>query len=90
LTGRGISSRGMPESGFVIEVADDGVGLPEGFDPAMSAGAGLRLMRALAEQIGGRLDLEQHEIGLRVRLEVPATAGLTSGPPGAEGALTSK
>jgi two-component sensor histidine kinase len=85
-----ISSRGMPERGFVIEVADDGVGLPEGFDPAISPGAGLRLMRALAEQTGGRLDLKQCEIGLRVRLEVPAPAGLTSGPPSAEGALKSK
>jgi two-component sensor histidine kinase len=65
----------MPDRRFVIEVADDGVGLPEGFDPAASSGAGLRVMRALAEQIGGRLDLDQSEIGLRVRLEIPPPAG---------------
>jgi two-component sensor histidine kinase len=70
-----ISARSTPDRRFVIEVADDGVGMPEGFDPGVLAGAGLRLMRALAEQIGGRLDLEQREIGLRVRLEVPPPAG---------------
>jgi two-component sensor histidine kinase len=70
-----ISACGMPDRRFVIEVADDGVGLPEGFDPSVLAGAGLRLMRALAEQIGGRLDLEQRGIGLRVRLGVPPSAG---------------
>jgi two-component sensor histidine kinase len=70
-----ISARSTPNCRFVIEVADDGVGLPEGFDPGVLAGAGLRLMRALAEQIGGRLDLDQGEIGLQVRLEVPPSAG---------------
>jgi two-component sensor histidine kinase len=80
-----ISSCSTPDRRLVIGVADDGVGLPEGFDPAVASGAGLRLMRALAEQIGGRLDLEQREIGLRVRLEVPAPASWLSGPPGAGG-----
>jgi two-component sensor histidine kinase len=80
-----ISSRSTPERRFVIEVADDGVGLPEDFDPTVSSGAGLRLMRALAEQIGGRLDLEQREIGLRVRLEVPPPGSWPPGPPGAGG-----
>jgi two-component sensor histidine kinase len=75
-----ISARSMPDRHFVIEVADDGVGLPEGFDSAVSSGAGLRLMRALAEQIGGRLDLEQCDIGLRVRLQVPPPAGSPLAP----------
>jgi hypothetical protein len=35
------------------------VGLPEGFDPTVSSRKGLRLMRALADQLGGRLDFEQ-------------------------------
>jgi two-component sensor histidine kinase len=49
-----ISSRESPDGRLAIEIADDGVGLPEGFDPTVSSGKGLRLMRALAEQLGGR------------------------------------
>jgi two-component sensor histidine kinase len=32
---------------LVIELSDDGVGLPEGFDPAKDGGFGLRVVRAL-------------------------------------------
>jgi two-component sensor histidine kinase len=67
----------------VIEIDDDGVGLPEGFDPTMGSRTGLRLMRALAEQLGGRLDFEQGLIGLSVRLEVPPPASLSWAPPDA-------
>jgi two-component sensor histidine kinase len=77
----GISSRDRPEGGLVIEIADDGVGLPEGFDPTMGSRTGLRLMRALAEQLGGCLDFEQGLIGLSVRLEVPPPASLSWAPP---------
>lgn len=73
----GIASRNRPEGGLVIEIADDGVGLPEGFDPTMGSRTGLRLMRALAEQLGGRLDFEQGLIGLAVRLELPPPASLS-------------
>jgi two-component sensor histidine kinase len=76
-----ISSRESPDGRLAIEIADDGVGLPEGFDPTVSSGKGLRLMRALAEQLGGRLDFEQGLIGLSVRLEVPPSASLSRAPP---------
>jgi two-component sensor histidine kinase len=57
----------------VIEIADDGVGLPEGFDPKSGESNGFRLMRAATDQLRGRLAFEQTPLGLRVRLEVPAT-----------------
>jgi two-component sensor histidine kinase len=79
----GISSRDRPEGGLVIEIDDDGVGLPEGFDPTMGSRTSLRLIRALAEQLGGRLDFEQGLIGLSVRLEVPPPASLSWAPPDA-------
>ena len=69
----------------MIEIADDGVGLPEGFDPTMGSRTGLRLMRALAEQLGGRLDFEQGLIGLSVRLAVPTSASLSWAPPAGGG-----
>ena len=56
---------------LLIEVSDDGVGLPEGFDPMTSDGFGLRLLRTLAEQMGATLTFEAPGIGLIVRLQFP-------------------
>jgi two-component sensor histidine kinase len=66
-----ITSRRTSERALVIEVADDGVGLPEGFDPHTSESTGVALMRALANQLNARLGFEQGSIGLCIRLELP-------------------
>jgi len=39
-----------------LEVRDDGPGLPQGFDPAESAGLGFGLVIAIARQMGGRFE----------------------------------
>jgi len=67
----GIASRRNAGPGLIIEVADDGVGLPEGFDPYNTKSTGMALMRDLAEQLSARLEYEQGPIGLCVRLELP-------------------
>src|SRR5215469_14752330 len=67
----GIASRRNPGRGLIIEVADDGVGLPEGFDPYTTKSTGMALMRDLAQQLSARLEFEQRPIGLCVRLELP-------------------
>jgi two-component sensor histidine kinase len=67
----GITSRRNTGRGLIIEVADDGVGLPEGFDPYTTKSIGMALMRDLAEQLSARLEFEQRPIGLCVRLELP-------------------
>jgi two-component sensor histidine kinase len=64
-----------PEAGLTIEVTDDGVGLPDGFDPHTEGSIGFRIMRSAAEQLGGRLMFDQGGIGLSVRLEIPAPPG---------------
>jgi two-component sensor histidine kinase len=58
---------------IVIEVIDDGVGLPEGFNPAVDGQFGLQLLRSLAAQLKARLEFVDTGIGLCVRLSLPAT-----------------
>lgn len=55
------------ETSVQIVLADDGVGLPDGLDWTTSRSLGLRLVRALAEQLHARLDIRS-EGGTRVEL----------------------
>jgi two-component sensor histidine kinase len=59
------------DSNVIIEVADDGAGLPEGFDPTIGGGVGFSLIRRIAEQLGGQLEFDQQLPGLCVRLLLP-------------------
>lgn len=68
------SHAGMATGSLVIEVQDDGVGLPERFDPRIDGGTGLTGVRALADQLGAKLYFSDTGIGLSVRLDVPAPA----------------
>jgi two-component sensor histidine kinase len=66
-----VASGGSKNQGLVIEVADDGVGLPEGFDPLTAKSTGMRLMRRCADDVSGRLEFARPPIGLCTRLEMP-------------------
>lgn len=59
------------EGRLVIAVSDDGVGLPEGFNPAVDGGLGLRVIRGLAHQLGASWSLTSHDLGSRFELSVP-------------------
>jgi two-component sensor histidine kinase len=41
--------------GYVLTVTDDGTGLPADFDPASTPGFGMKVLSALARQLGGEL-----------------------------------
>jgi signal transduction histidine kinase len=56
---------------LVLEVEDDGVGMPVDAELAMDAGVGIQAMRARLLQIGGALQLSSPGRGLLVRAEVP-------------------
>jgi two-component sensor histidine kinase len=54
-----------------LEVRDDGVGIPEGFDPATQSGMGLKLIQGLASQIGGEWSMTRLDHGTSSKIEIP-------------------
>jgi len=77
-----IASAATPAGGVVLQIADDGVGFPEGFDDVRDAGVGLKLVRALVENAGGRLATRSDALGLTFSIELPP-AGPAPAQPGA-------
>ncbi|THD60321.1 sensor histidine kinase [Phenylobacterium sp.] len=57
--------------GVVLSVSDDGVGLPEGFDPQVDGGLGLRVIRSLADQLDAELGFDSGPLGLTVTVIAP-------------------
>jgi two-component sensor histidine kinase len=66
-----VGCRRRADATLVVEVADDGVGLPEGFDANVEGALGIRVLRSLAQQLGARLTFHNTGLGLRVELLVP-------------------
>jgi two-component sensor histidine kinase len=61
-----------PDGGqIIVEIADDGVGLPEGFDEERDGGVGFKLIRNLLLKIGAALDLLSSPQGLSFRITLP-------------------
>lgn len=58
----------------ILEIADDGVGLPEAFDASRDGGVGLRAVRALSAEIGAECSFQSSPLGLTFRLSIPAAA----------------
>ena len=62
-----VSLQRMPNGDAALSVSDDGPGLPEAFNPAVTKGLGMRIISALAEQIHGELNFGKgdHNTGAR-------------------------
>jgi len=60
-----------------VTVDDDGIGLPDGFDPEMSPNLGLSIVRTLVEsELGGLLELRAGPAaGARAVVDVPLDGG---------------
>jgi two-component sensor histidine kinase len=58
------------EPGLELEVADDGCGLPDGFDITRASSMGAQLIVALAAQLGGMLAVDS-STGTRFQLTLP-------------------
>jgi two-component sensor histidine kinase len=57
---------------LVLTISDDGVGLPEGFEPQRDGGMGFKVMGKLADEIGGELEIRSTHLGLSFRLSLAA------------------
>jgi PAS domain S-box-containing protein len=67
------------EGCVVVSVTDDGVGLPENFDPARDGDGGFRIMRTLSEKLGATLTFKSTPLGLRVRLRLASKSIAANG-----------
>ncbi len=65
-----VSCRKGGDGRILVEVSDDGVGLPDGLDPMESTHLGLRLVRSLAQQLDARLVFNDDGLGLRICLSI--------------------
>ncbi|MFT6436275.1 MAG: PAS domain S-box-containing protein [Candidatus Azotimanducaceae bacterium] len=55
---------------YVLEIGDDGVGLPEGFEPSDSSSMGMEIVSILTQQLDGRLKV-QGTNGARFEISFP-------------------
>jgi two-component sensor histidine kinase len=55
----------------IVEIEDDGIGLPEGFNPNSDGGTGLRLIRMLASSLRADLKIESDSLGTRFVVALP-------------------
>ena len=70
-TGRiAVSLETNPEAGYALSVANDGPGLPEGFDAAAGKGLGMRIIRSLVKLIGGELRISRGDNNRGARFTV--------------------
>lgn len=66
-----IACRVDPDGTVVLTVCDDGIGLPEGFDPVAGGGLGMALIRTLSRQLRAVVTFESTGLGLLVTATVP-------------------
>ncbi|MEO7586669.1 MAG: sensor histidine kinase [Arachnia sp.] len=65
------------EDMLIVDVVDDGVGLPEGFDASKQESLGLAIITTLITDLGGTMELGPREdgAGTLARLQIPVMVG---------------
>lgn len=78
VTGHVVLTLTRDEDSLVVEVRDDGVGLPEGFSLDRSKGLGLSIVHALvAGELAGTLEMHNTDSGAQAHVRVPIAAPRT-------------
>ncbi len=67
---------GASGNSIIVTVSDDGVGLPEGFDPTTNGNIGFRMIRSLVQRLQGEIAFDSSPLGLSVTLRIPNSEGL--------------
>lgn len=62
------------DGSLMIDISDDGIGLPDGFDPQTDGGLGFRTIRGLAAQLNGQVLFRSGPLGFGVTLLIPSRA----------------
>jgi two-component sensor histidine kinase len=57
-----------------LTVSDDGVGIPDGFDPTAQPGLGMKVVRALVRQVNGEMTVSRLDPGSRFVVLLSAEA----------------
>jgi two-component sensor histidine kinase len=63
---------------LVLTIDDDGVGLPEGFDPRKDGDLGFRVIRSLCEELHAELDIQSSSLGTSFEITMPHTIAMAS------------
>jgi two-component sensor histidine kinase len=53
-----VSLRQQAETRYELNIEDDGVGLPKGYDPSQNRSLGMTLIHGFSRQLGGKLTIE--------------------------------
>ncbi len=69
-----VACRRLPDGAMAVEIGDDGVGLPEGFDWKTGGGVGFLLIRSLVKKLDAELYVEADSLGTIFMLTMPARA----------------
>jgi two-component sensor histidine kinase len=59
-----------PDKGYALSVCNDGPALAEGFDPAISKGQGMQIIRSFVQRIGAELRIGRGDNGRGARFTV--------------------
>jgi two-component sensor histidine kinase len=66
-----VRCRPIGDGQLMLSVADDGVGLPEGFNAEVDGGLGLDVVRLLVRRLAAEIRFEDGGLGLTVRIVAP-------------------
>ena len=59
------------EAGICVSVRDQGIGLPDDFDPHRASGLGMRLITSFTKQLDGELRIENRQPGTQFSVNLP-------------------